>query len=158
MEKDIVTELVEKGKKPTDLLVSYTGSFFRYLFLAWRVLEEIYGYDKAQELYRKSTWGSPECGESFRRLLKQLDYEVKDIASMGKASAAHYAGLGILLNIVESTKERIVLEAPFCPNPAFGWRPWDRGLDQFVYHYVDGWCGTVDLFKTILRWRIWIRN
>lgn len=151
MEKDIVTELVEKGKDPTDLLVSYTGSFFRYLFLGWRVLQEMYDYDKADELYRKFTWGSPECGESFRQLIKQLDYEVNDITSMGKASAAHYAGLGILLNIVESTEERVVQEAPFCSNPAFGWRPWDRGLDQFVYHHVDGWCGTVDLFKNYFK-------
>lgn len=151
MEKDIVTELVEKGKEPTDLLVSYIGTFFRYIYWGWRVLEEVYGYDKAHELYRKFTWGSPECGESFRQLLKQLDYEVKDITTMGKASAAHYAGLGIPLNIVESTKERVVQEAPFCPNPAFGWRPWDRGLDQFVYHHVDGWCGTVDLFKNYFK-------
>lgn len=147
MEKDLVAELVKRGKEPKDLLVSYTASFFRYLFLAWRVLAESYNYDKASELYRKFTWGSPECAEGFRQVLKQLDYEVKDITTMGKAAAAHYSGFPIPLDIVESTEERVVLDAPFCTNPAFGGRPWDRPLDQYVYHHVDGWCGTVDLFK-----------
>jgi len=149
--KDIVAELVSRGKDPKDLLLSYAGSFFRYLFLAWRALEESYGYTEAVKLYHKFTWGSPECGESFRGVLKQLDYEVKDISTLGKASAAHYTGFPIPLDIVESTEERVVQEATFCLNPAFGARPWDRALDQFVYHHVDGWLGTVELYKNYFR-------
>ena len=151
MQENIVSELVKKGKDPKDLLPSYTGAFFRYLFLAWGALEEAYGYDKASELYRKFTWGSPECGDGFREVVKQLDYKVKDITTMGKASAAHYSGFPIPLDIVESTEERVVQEASFCPNPAFNCRPWDRALDQFVYHHVDGWLGTVDLFKNYFK-------
>jgi len=149
--KEIVSEFVKRGKDPKDLLVTFTGSFFRYLFLGWRVLAEEYSYEKASELYRKFTWGSPECGEGFRQVLNFLDYEVNDIESMGKASAAHYSGFPIPLDIVESNKERVVQQAKFCTNPAYSGRPWDRPLDQYEYHHVDGWLGTVDLYKNYFK-------
>lgn len=147
MEREIAAELVKRGKDPKDLLVEFTGTFFRHLFLAWRVLAETYNYEKASELYRKFTWASPECADGFRQVLKGLDFEVNDIQTVGKAAAAHYDGFPIPLDIVESNDKRVVLEAPYCTNPAFSGRPWDRPLDQYVYHHVDGWCGTVDLFK-----------
>ncbi len=149
--KDVVAELVNRGKDPKEMLVNFTGTFFRYLFLAWRVLEEEYDYDKASEIYRKFSWGSPEKAQFFKLLVDGLDYEVNDITTLGKAAAADYDGFPIPLDIVESTEERVILEAPFCANPSFGGRPWDRDLDQYVYHHVDGWCGTVDLFKNYFK-------
>jgi len=149
--KDIVSEHINRGKEPKELLVTFTATFFRYLLLAWKVLEEEYSYDKASEIYRKFTWGSPEKAEFFKQLVNSLEYEVNDIITLGKAAAADYDGFPIPLDIVESTEDRVVLEASFCTNPSFGGRPWDRPLDQYVYHHVDGWLGTVDLFKNYFK-------
>ena len=150
-EKDFITEHIERGEDPMKMLVDYTASFFRYTVLAWFVLDEEYEYDKASEIQRAFTWGGKEFGDSFRAFMKTLDYEVNDIQSLGKAGAAHYCTLPIPLYVAESSDEKVVLDADFCTNPAFNGRPWDRPIDQYRYHYADGWVGTCDLFKNYFK-------
>lgn len=145
--KDIVLEHLERGEDPIKMCVDYTAEFFRYMELAWWVLDEEYEWEQARDLYSAFTWGSEECGAGFRALVEKLDYEVNDLESLGNACAAHYCDMPIPLAIAELDDDKVVLEADFCANPAFGGRPWDRPIDQYRYHYSDGWIGTCALFR-----------
>ena len=144
---EIVRTHIDRGEDALTMLVNYTTTFFRYTELVWYVMDAELDYETASKIQCDFTWGGPEFAASFKAFVEENGYEIDDIQKVGKATADHYCTLPIPVYVAESSEDRVVLEADWCANPAFGGRPWDRPIDQYRYHWTDGWVGTCDLFR-----------
>lgn len=135
--EDIISRLIEMGKKPEELAIQNTKLMFRHTHNGEYTLIDEYGSDKGIELY----WDmyQPFIENGFKIAMEKLGIkEVKDIKTFAKVSEEALKLWALLVKTVKVSDDGMVQEVSFCPNPVYGSRPEVPYLDQARYYEVEG--------------------